>query len=332
MGGAEVSRPGLIRPRKLQPGDTVGIPAPASPGDREQAEAAAGHLRRLGLNVKLGRTLSLRRGYLAGSDEERAEELNGLFADPDIAAIICARGGYGTARIADRLDYGLIRRNPKIFWGYSDITFLHSAIGRLSGLVTFHGPMMIDLKELPDGEDGAGHARPHPLTLEGYNGLLAPHNLHYTEEIAPLRVLVPGEARGPLAGGNLSLLVSTLGTPYEIDTRGRLLLIEDIDEEPYRVDRMLCQLKQAGKLDDAAGIVVGDFHNCEPSKRKESLSLDEVLADYIVPAGKPAMAGFRIGHCSPNIAVPLGVEAVLNTSGRSLVFNESGFSDGAEPA
>lgn len=314
----------MIHPRKLKLGDTVGIPAPASPVDRGEIEAAAIWLKRLGLKVRFGRTLSLRCGYLAGDDGVRAEELNLMFADPGIAAIICARGGYGTARIADRLDYTMISRNPKVFWGYSDISFLHAAIGKFSGLVTFHGPMMIDLTERAAGEDGCHHVRPHPLTLAGFAGLLRPAPLHYTEAISPLHTLVPGEACGPLTGGNLSLIVSTLGTPYELDTRGKLLLIEEIDEEPYRIDRMLNQLWQAGKLSEAAGIVVGDFRNCQPSKPQESLSLGEVLQDYLGRAGKPALAGFRIGHCSPNTAVPLGVEAKLSTYNKSLVFAQSG--------
>jgi len=303
-----------IKPKRLSPGDTVGITAPASPGDWEQVQRAAAHLERLGLNVRFGNTLHSRNGYLAGTDEERAEELNAMFADPVIKGIICARGGYGTGRIADKLDYETIRNNPKVFWGYSDITFLHTAIGNRTGLVTFHGPMLICL----------GKEDVHPLTLRGFEQLIDAQTVRYTEQISPLRTLVEGEASGLLVGGNLSLLVSTLGTPYEIDTRGRLLFIEDIDEEPYRVDRMLNQLKQAGKLADAAGILVCDFSDCEPKKRRQSLTLEQVIEDHIVPAGKPAVAGFKIGHCSPNIAIPIGIEARLNTSEQTLETIEPG--------
>ncbi|MCL6456438.1 MAG: LD-carboxypeptidase [Gorillibacterium sp.] len=292
-----------INPRKLVAGDTIGITAPASRGDEAACVKAAESLIKLGFRLRIGETLSKQRGYLAGTDEERAMELNGMFADPEIAAIICARGGYGTARIAEQLDYELIRANPKIFWGYSDITFLHTAIGQLAGLVTFHGPMLIDLCR----EDV------HPLTLASFQMLINPSGFHYTEACSPLTVLVAGEAQGQLTGGNLSLLVSTLGTPYEVDTRGKLLLIEDIDEEPYRVDRMLLQLRMAGKLAECAGIIVGNFNNSEPKKRKDSLTLAEVFADYLIPAGKPCMAGFEIGHSIPNIAIPLGVEARMST-------------------
>ncbi|AJY76764.1 S66 peptidase family protein [Paenibacillus beijingensis] len=297
-----------VKPHALVPGDTIGITAPASWGDREKTEAAAAYLEQLGLSVKFGETLSRRYGYLAGTDEERAQELNAMFADPDIKAIICARGGYGTGRIADLLDYDCIRANPKIFWGYSDITFLHTAIRSRTGLVTFHGPMIICLTDKDI----------HPLTLKSFDQLIRPDRMVYTEKISPLHTLVEGEARGPIVGGNLSLLVSTLGTPYELDTKDALLFIEDIDEEPYRVDRMLNQLRQAGKLSDAAGILVCDFHNCEPKKREASLTLTQVLEHHIAAAGKPALAGFKIGHGSPNITIPIGVMADMNTNEKKL--------------
>ncbi|TVY08597.1 S66 peptidase family protein [Paenibacillus cremeus] len=302
-----------IKPRRLSPGDTVGITAPASWGDRGQMVAAASCLERLGLRVKIGDTLSERYGYLSGTDEQRAGELNAMFADPEIQAIICARGGYGTGRIADRLDYEVIRANPKIFWGYSDITFLHAAIGKLTGLVTFHGPMMIDLTH-----------DTNPLTVQNYETLLRPAVLSYTEEISPLQTVVEGEATGPLVGGNISLLVSTLGTPYELDTKGKLLFMEDIDEEPYRLDRMLNQLRLAGKFADAAGILLCDFNNCVPNTRKESLTLEQIIQDHVVSAGKPTLSGFKIGHCSPNIAVPVGIEATMSTYEKSLVCTEPG--------
>ncbi|WP_223068513.1 S66 peptidase family protein [Paenibacillus caui] len=302
----------LLKPAHLKPGDTIGITAPASFGDRSQAEAAAAYFEQMGLQVRLGDTLSKQYGYLAGTDQERAEELNAMFADPKIKAIICARGGYGTGRIADLLDYDCIRNNPKIFWGYSDITFLHTAIRNKTGLVTFHGPMLICL----------GDKDVHPLTLQSFRQLLHPELFHYSETISPLHTLVEGSARGPLVGGNLSLLVSTLGTPYELDCKGCLLFIEDIDEEPYRIDRMLNQLRQAGKLADASGILVCDFHNCEPNKRKTSFTLEQVLDHHITAAGKPALSGFKIGHGSPNIVIPTGVEAVMSTRDKTLKSTE----------
>ncbi|MEO3947062.1 LD-carboxypeptidase [Gorillibacterium sp. CAU 1737] len=300
------------KPRALKPGDTVAIASPASPGDADALAKAATYLEELSLRVRFGETFRLRRGYLAGSDEQRADELNAMFADPGIKAILCSRGGYGTARIADRLDYELIQANPKIFWGFSDITYLHTAIRQRTGLVTFHGPMLVDLTKQPV----------HRLTLASFALLFSTVPFRFPEEESPLDVLVEGEAAGELVGGNLALLTSTLGTPFELDTAGKLLLIEDIHEPPYRVDHMLNQLRLAGKLDDAAGFVVGDFSDSAPRNPEESLTLREVWNDYLVPLGKPCMSGFSIGHCSPNVAVPLGVRAVLRTSQRELAFVE----------
>ncbi|WP_211748253.1 LD-carboxypeptidase [Paenibacillus sp. Marseille-Q4541] len=299
----------VVLPKKLYSGDLIGITAPASFGDPVEMERAAGYLIQLGLRVELGHSLYRQHGYLAGTDEERARELNDMFRNPEIKAIICARGGYGTARIVDLLDYETIKANPKIFWGFSDITFLHQAIYKQTGLVTFHGPMLTSLcaESL------------HPFTLSGFHQLFHPTPVQYTEDISELTTLVEGTASGVVVGGNLSLIVSSLGTPHEIDTKDRLLLMEDIDEEPYRIDRMLNQLLQAGKLKDAAGIIVGDFHECEP-QRKISFSLEEVIIHYLKKAGKPALAGFCIGHCSPNIAIPLGLEAELSTADKTLIW------------
>ncbi|MFM9281470.1 S66 peptidase family protein [Paenibacillus jiagnxiensis] len=298
----------VIRPSRLLPGDTIGITAPAGWGDPEGLKPVIARFEQMGLKVKVGDTVYKRYGYLAGTDAERATELNEMFADPGIQAIVCSRGGYGTARIADMLNYEMIRRNPKIFWGYSDITFLHNAIRRHSGLVTFHGPMPVSLAE----------GDVHPLTLEGFSLLREPRPFGYDETITPLQVLVPGEARGRIAGGNLTLLASTLGTPYELDTKGCILFIEDIDEEPYRIDRMLNQLRQAGKLAEAAGFMICDFHQCEPKKRQNSFTLTEVLEHYFKAEGKPALAGFGIGHGTPNIAIPVGIEAIMNTDKRQV--------------
>lgn len=306
----------VIKPPRLRPGDTVGVISPASCGDLDKLQIALRFLEGLGLQVKLGEAVGNRRGYLAGTDQERADDLLRMFADPAIKAIICVRGGYGTGRIADLLDYELIRCNPKIFWGYSDITFLHTAFFQKAGLVTFHGPMLTS-----DVADEAVD----PLTLQTFQQLLHPQILRYDETVSPLAVLVEGEATGRIVGGNLTLLVSTLGTPYELDTRGKLLFIEEIEEEPYRIDRMLNQLRMAGKLDDAAGIIVGDFHDCEPVKRKEaSLSLAEVFDDYLRPLPIPVISGFRIGHCSPNLAIPIGALARINTYDKTFTVEEPG--------
>ncbi|MBT2573667.1 LD-carboxypeptidase [Bacillus sp. ISL-51] len=298
------------KPKALQKGDTVGVIAPASPPDSEALKTAQLFLEtELGLQVKLGRALKNRHGYLAGEDRVRLDDLHDMFADKDVKAVLCACGGFGTGRIAADIDYGLIRSNPKIFWGYSDITFLHTAIHQNTGLVTFHGPMLSSDIGLDDV---------HPLTKASYQQLFSETEFTYTEDISPLSALSDGRAEGELAGGNLSLITSTLGTPFEIDTKGKLLFIEDIDEEPYQIDRMLNQLKMAGKLSDAAGILVCDFHQCEPQKKEKSLTLEQVLEDYIVKSGKPALKGFKIGHCSPSFAVPIGVRAVMDTVAKTV--------------
>lgn len=303
----------LVKPERLKKGDTVGVIAPASPPNIENLERGLKFFAELGLNYKLGKSLYLEYGYLAGSDEERLADLHEMFQDNEVKGIICAGGGYGTARIASAINYKVISRNPKIFWGYSDITFLHTAIRQQAGLVTFHGPMIAS----DIGKEDASL-----ISKDQFKQLFHPTELRYTDTISELDELVSGTAEGALVGGNLSLLSSTMGTKFEIDTAGKILLIEDINEEPRAVDRMLNQLYMAGKLQEAAGILVGDFNNCVP-ERELSLTLDEVLDHYIKLAGRPALKGFNMGHCSPHIAVPFGTHAQLDTASKTLIV-ESG--------
>src|SRR5690625_757729 len=193
----------------------------------------------MNLKVKIAPHVEKVHGYLAGTDEERLNDLHMMFEDESIKAIFCARGGYGTGRIAPYIDYELIKNNPKIFWGYSDITYLHSAIRQKTGLVTFHGPMIAS---------DVGESNFHPISKLSFQQLFEPIILTYNENISPLTVISEGEATGEIAGGNLSLIVNTLGSPFEVDLNNKLLFIEDIDEPPYRIDSFLCQLKNAGKL------------------------------------------------------------------------------------
>lgn len=302
-----------IKPSRLKKGDTVAVIAPASPPNKENLKRGLHFLEELGLSIKLGKSLYKEYGYLAGNDDERLADLHEMFLDDEIKGIICAGGGYGTARIASSIDYETIKKKPKIFWGYSDITFLHTAIRQQTGLVTFHGPMLAS----DIGKEGANQT-----SKDTFQQLFTPTDLVYSNAISEIEVLVPGSAEGELVGGNLSLLSSSMGTPYEIDTNGKILLIEDINEEPRAVDRMLNQLYMAGKLQEAAGILVGDFNNCV-AERELSLSLDEVIDHYIKLAGKPALKGFNMGHCSPHIAVPFGTNARMNTE-EKILFVESG--------
>jgi muramoyltetrapeptide carboxypeptidase len=298
----------MIRPQALRIGDTIGVIAPASPPDRKRLEKAIPFFNDLGLHVKLGKNIDNVYGYLAGTDEERLSDFHDMLADDDVKAIIFARGGYGTARFAASINYELVANNPKIIWGYSDITYIHTAIRQKTGLITFHGPMLAS--DIADSEFDE-------ISATSFLQLFEPLQLNYTERIGLLDVLVDGEATGPLVGGNLALLVSTLGTEYEIDTDGKILLLEDIDEQPYRIDSMLNQLKLAGKLEQAAGIVVGDFANAEP-KNEPSLTLEEIFQHYLGDLSCPVIAGFKIGHCFPHFAVPLGTSATLNTKNKTL--------------
>ncbi|MBT2687690.1 LD-carboxypeptidase [Bacillus sp. ISL-47] len=302
-----------IKPLRLNKGDAIGIIAPASPPNQDNLKRSLSFLEELGLKVKMGNHVYDQYGYLAGKDEDRLADLHKMFLDKEVKAIICAGGGYGTGRIASQINYGLIKDNPKIFWGYSDITFLHTAIRQQTGLVTFHGPMLAS---------DIGKEDADPISKQYFSQLFEPEVLDYPEGISNLETMVKGSAAGTLTGGNLSLLASTIGTAYEIDTKDKLMLIEDINEEPRAVDRMLNQLHMAGKLEDAAGFIIGDFNNCVP-QRELSLELNEVLETYIKKVNKPALKGFNIGHCSPHISVPLGVKAELDATNKKLTI-ESG--------
>lgn len=299
----------ILYPNRLHRGDTVGVIAPAGPPKKQRLYKALPILEEIGLHVKLGQHIDKTYGYLAGTDEQRLSDLHQMIANPEIRGIIFARGGYGTPRLVQHLDYELIQANPKIIWGYSDITYLHTTIRQKTGLITFHGPMLAT--DMAKDQFNAQSKRM-------LNQLFEPTVLHYTEDYdSPLTTLARGRATGQLVGGNLSLLVSTLGTPYEIDTKDKLVLIEDIGEVPYKVDSMLNQLTLAGKLADASGVIIGDFKDAAP-KDGASLTLDDVFKHYLGNFHGPVMRGFKIGHCLPHFAVPLGTEATLDTEKKQL--------------
>lgn len=304
----------MIKPKKLKLGDTIGIVAPGSPTTEEKVEKAYEKLKEMGFKVKLGKSCYSKYGYLAGRDELRAEDLNSMFRDTEVDGIICLRGGYGTIRILELLDYNLIRANPKVFVGYSDITAIHIAINQISNLVTFHGPMA--------ASDLAGDISKFSLESlfnsilhEDFDGNLK----NPTEELITIN---GGVAEGQIIGGNLSLIASTIGTPYEIDTKGKIIFIEEIGEEPYRIDRMLNQLKLSNKLQEAEGIILGNFSNCMPEDPDMSLTLEEVIDDLIRPLNKPTLYNLQAGHCDPNITIPFGVRVRLNADRKEIVVLE----------
>lgn len=296
-------------PKRLKKGDTVGVIAPSSPPDLENLKRALPFLEELGLKVKMGRSVEAKYGYLAGTDEERLEDLHAMFEDPEIAGIICAGGGVGAARITEGIDFGMIKENPKVFWGYSDITFLHTAIGQYAELVTFHGPMLAS---------DVGKEEFHERSARMFGQLFQPYELHYDEGISTLTPISRGVAQGELVGGNLSLLRSGIGTKFEIDTKDKILLIEAVNREPDDVDEMLNQLRMARKFEEVAGVVIGDFKNSDPKQPDESLSLDQVFNHYFKDLGVPVVKGFKIGHCEPHFSVPLGVMAKLDATEMTL--------------
>lgn len=298
----------LIKPPALKPGDTIGIVAPASPLiSRSYLERGIKRLEDWGFRVALGRSLCAfisekDNRYLAGSDEERKIELESMFASPGVKALICLRGGYGSLRLLPRLNYELFQSNPKIFIGYSDITALHIALTQRARLVTFHGPMIYP--EL-GGE-------PSPFTISSLLAVLTgppPSYTLYPLPGTPAFSITTGRASGRLIGGNLSLLVSTLGTPFEIKTEGCILFWEEVEEPLYRLDRLLAQLLLSGKLQAAAGIAIGECVGCGNLKE-----FRELLEDILRPLGIPSFYGFPCGH-GPNVAtLPLGVQVTLDAS------------------
>ncbi|PID16219.1 LD-carboxypeptidase [Sporosarcina sp. P34] len=299
----------MIRPAHLVQGDVIGIVAPASPVEREELERSFQFLDQLGLRYKIGQSVYKKNGYLAGADEERLADLHEMFKDPEVKGILCAGGGYGSARYVEQLDLDLIHNHPKVFWGYSDITCLHTAIRQGAGLVTFHGPMLASCVAQDEF---------HELSGKMFGQLFTPVEIHYSEAISPLETLVGGVAEGEVVGGNLTQLANSLGSEFEIKTTNRLLVIEDVGEEPYKVDRLLNQLRLAGKLREAAGIVIGDFAKATPSKPNDSLTMDEVFEHHFGKFDQPVVKGFRIGHCEPNIAIPLGVKGRLDANSKTL--------------
>ena len=305
-----------IKPRRLRPGSVIGVVAPAGAGDPALTDAGVCWLEERGFQVMLGKSVYKSYGYLAGDDAERAADLNDMFADPGIDGIVCLRGGYGAMRILDQIDYELIRRNPKVFTGYSDITALHLSIGQRAGLVTFHGPMAAS----DMGKDIPEYTAESWLRAVGEAVPLG--EIAKPENALPPVCLVPGKGRGRLMGGNLSLLCATLGTPYEIDTRGAILCLEEVGEEPYRIDRLLTQLLLAGKLQKAAGIVFGVCSGCEGEKEQD-FTLEEVLRDRLGGLTVPVLHSLHFGHTPEKATLPLGVEAQLDSEEGRLVIVEA---------
>lgn len=303
---------GVILPHALREGSTIGIIAPASGVSMRELDDGVATLKSWGCKVELGKAISKGNGYLAASDEARATEFMEFIKRPDIDAIICARGGYGVMRILPMLDFDVIRSNPKIIVGYSDITALVNAVYSRSRVVAFHGPV--------------ASSTFNTFTKDYFYNTLFTNTplgeiadsqefdaIDFSE--SKLKVLHEGTCKGRLVGGNLTLVVSTLGTPYEIDTTDAILFLEEVSEEPYKIDRMLTQLWLAGKLQTCKGIALGRFKDCERLRNpdfKVSFSLEQVLRERISSLGIPAVYGLPIGHIKSKMTVPIGTMASLD--------------------
>src|ERR1041385_1591787 len=321
----------MLKPRRLDPGDTIAIIAPASaPPDPKAIDHSVAVLERLGFKPKLAPNVRKRWGFLAGSDRERASDLMKMFTDRKVAGLLCVRGGYGAARILPLLDYRTIRSNPKVFIGFSDITSLHCAFLVKSNLISFHGPMLNSDLLKPDCPSFTVESFLRAVMRNEPSGSVRYESKGKSGERkspAP-RSLCRGVATGRLIGGNLSILCSTLGTGYQPSFKNRILFFEDLDDPPYRFDRMLTHLLNAGLLQQVAGIAIGTNANCEDPKAKGAKeyrqTLDDVLKERLNPLGIPVVSGFPFGHVSLNATLPLGVRATLDGVKGDLVIDEAG--------
>ncbi len=309
----------VVRPKRLAAGDTVALVAPASatfqPVDLDIARES---LEALGLKVKVGRHLLARHGYLAGTDKDRAADINGFFSDRDVRAVLPIRGGWGSARVLPYLDFDMIRRNPKVLLGYSDITALLLSIHARTGLVTFHGPngmgrwdaWSVDYmrRVLFNGEQVLYE---NPRTMSERNSLVPVEHR--------VRTIHPGTARGRLLGGNLTVLTAILGSPYLPGWDSAILFLEDVGEDFYRVDRMFTQLKLAGVLEKIRGFVFGTCAECAPGEGFGSLTLDEIFNDHIRPLNVPAWSGAMIGHQMQQWTLPIGADVEIDAAKGTIV-------------
>jgi muramoyltetrapeptide carboxypeptidase len=310
-------------PQRLHPGDTIGLIAPASaPPNPKSIDEAVAALEKMGFKVKLAHNVRKRLGFLAGSDRDRAADLMQMFADPKVHGILCARGGYGTGRLLSLLDYRIVRKNPKVFAGYSDITALHCAFLNEASLLTFHAPMATSdfvKVELPQFSrqsflDVLMHPRPFGGICNGYPK-------------KTVSILRRGKVSGQLIGGNLAILCTMIGTRYEPSFRNRILFFEDVDEHPFRFDRMLTCLLNVGLLQQVAGIAIGVNTHCEDPRAKTAKEYRQTLADVfrdrLLPLKVPIVMGLPFGHTPYNATIPIGARATLDAEQGDLILTSA---------
>ncbi len=312
-----------LLPVPLNAGDTVALVSPSSATDEPlDLQLAQEAMQALGFKVKTGAHYADRHGHLAGTDAGRAGDLNAMFADKEVKAIICTRGGSGAARLLPLLDYDVIRRNPKVLLGYSDITALHSAIHARTGLVTFHGPI--------------GSGSWNRFNADQFRRVFLQRELMHYQNVADIGdelvqrknrtvTIAGGKAQGELVGGNLTVLTALAGSSYLPDFNGKILFLEDVSEAPYRVDRMFSTLKLMGVLDQIAGLVFGECTDCNPGDGYGSLTLSQIFDDYLKPLKIPAYRGAMIGHIRQQFIVPVGGLVEMDADAGSLRMLESVF-------
>lgn len=311
----------LIKPARLQPGDVVGLIAPGGYTSERAINKAIGNIESLGFRVRQGANLRANFGNYAGSVEQRLSDLHAMFADPEVKAIWAIRGGSGCISLLSGLDYELIARHPKILLGYSDITALHLAINRRTGLVTFHGPVASStLSDYAREHLLAVLTDPQPNYTIGMSAANAERAL--SEPHFGIRTATAGIATGPLMGGNLALVAALCGTPYEAQFRDAILFLEEVNEAPYRIDRMLTQLDLNTGLQHAAAVVVGICEHCEATDGEQSLTLERTLRLHLHPLRIPAVSGYSIGHIRNQCTLPLGINARLDTRAQTITLLE----------
>jgi len=308
-----------IKPKHLSAGDTVGLVLPATAAfEADEIDFARDQMQAIGFKVVIGPHAFDKWGYFAGHDRDRAADINQMFADDRIDGIVAYTGGWGSPRVLPYLDFDLIARKPKVFMGYSDITALLNPIHQRTGLVTFHGPV--------------GESTFDPYTLDNFKrvvmtaapaGLLEPPPKKPNELVDRTNRIIqlaPGKASGPLVGGNLTMVHSLMGTPYEVDTAGAIFFLEDVDEELYRIDRMLTTLALGGKFSRIAGLIWGRCSRC--SVKGPTFSLEEILRDRFGSLSVPAISGLSFGHIEQKLVMPIGVQATLDADAGTLRIDE----------
>lgn len=307
INASEIEQPMQVRkPNALKAGDCIGIVAPASGIEDMDISSAVNKLMSWGYRVKFSPNLFKQAGYLAGTDDMRAEDLNNFFADDEVKAILCLRGGYGSAQILDKLDYDLIKQHPKMLIGYSDITALHAAIWQKTQMVSIHGAMAIDIND--NSMNYTDYSLKRGLASENVSDT----GIFPLPDNWQVEVLNEGEASGRLIGGNLSVIASLCGTPYQLDGESSILFIEEVSEDSYVIDRMLQQLWQNGLLQKVNGIVVGTLRRCTPQEQLAyDYSVKQVFAHYAKLANVPVIYNMPIGHGPINGFLPLGVKATI---------------------